>query len=730
MTPPTASQPEGGTGTESLIGRTIGERYKVTALLGSGGMGAVYAAIDERLEREVAVKVVRGSLAMEPTAVARFVREARASAALQHPAVVTIHDAGWSDGLPYIVMERLHGESLAARLRRARVGAQFAVQTMSRVLDALAVAHRAGIVHRDIKPENIFLCSPDDAPKLLDFGVASVTQPSGDAMRLTETGAGVGTPLYIAPEQLKGEAATAQADVYSIGAVLYEALSGRPAYAARTLPELYVKKITEPPPSLASAGTDLPAALIDIVDRSLARDPAQRPAGADVMRAELAAIFALPSAGTDAALAATFSRTPSPDAVRSANALLLAAATPTPSPTERRITQGESLPRPSLWWLWITVGVLLGAGAFGWRQVARSRSRAAHARTESARRAALATNVPASAPRLQPTIGLRTLTQYHDASGSARSQLSATDVWETAAGDFARVSTGGEMPVRWRSGRALCEGRVRVLRGDSPGAQERLRAAMEIEPEWAAPHVVLSEALELVGQTDAALASARRAAQLEPSWWLPVATLAAIHAAHARDDEAVPAYRRALALAPNEPAILDGLALALHGAMMDSEADRIVAQALARDPDLVWSHVVLAERALERNDPSTALTEATRATGTSPRAAAAQLARADALAALRRTPEALEVYRHVLALIDTAPQPGISMSRVALVRAAVAADRLPPSRAAADAIAARTRSVSAPAHTGSRTRGTGSRTRSGGGGSRTRAPDDMGNLGL
>jgi serine/threonine protein kinase len=216
--------------------------YEVLAPLGAGGMGEVYRARDTRLGREIALKVIVDGAAIDREQQQRFEQEARLAGSLNHPNLVVVHDVGNTDGIPFLVTELLEGESLRKRMSRARVPLRAALDLGAQIADGLAAAHARSIVHRDIKPENIFVTSSGRA-KLLDFGIAKLTAPLSvggtrhllDAT-LTEAGVGtlpgevLGTPGYMSPEQVRGESIDARTDIFSLGAVLYEMLSGARAF--------------------------------------------------------------------------------------------------------------------------------------------------------------------------------------------------------------------------------------------------------------------------------------------------------------------------------------------------------------------------------------------------------------------------------------------------------------------------------------------------------------------
>jgi eukaryotic-like serine/threonine-protein kinase len=253
-------------------------------------MGVVYAARDERLERTVALKTM-SSLASDETARKRFWREARAAARVNHPNVCQLYEIGEEGGELFIAMELLEGEALAERLRRGALSVADAVPIGLGVLAALSALHAQGIVHRDLKPSNVFLTS--HGVKLLDFGLARPADPelarSLDSVAdLTRTGMLVGTPRYMAPEQVTGEAIDARTDLFAAGAILFEMLAGRPAFTGRNVIEILHATLHEHPPALT--GSPAVAAADRVIRRALAKRPADRPASAQAMAEELRAV--------------------------------------------------------------------------------------------------------------------------------------------------------------------------------------------------------------------------------------------------------------------------------------------------------------------------------------------------------------------------------------------------------------------------------------------------------
>jgi eukaryotic-like serine/threonine-protein kinase len=260
-------------------------RYRLEDVLGRGGMATVYLAQDEELERPVAVKVLAGHLADDATFRSRFVREARLAAQLSHPNVVQIYDSGENDGNPYIVMEFVDGRTLADELTETGpLPPDRVVELGVQVCAGLGTAHAAGLVHRDIKPGNL-LIREDGMVKIADFGIARAAETT----HLTQMGSILGTAAYLAPEQARGEEVTAAADLYSLGCVLYECLTGRTPYAFETLTELAAKHCDEPIPPVRQLREEVSENLEAVVMRCLARKPGYRPASAAAVASDLSA---------------------------------------------------------------------------------------------------------------------------------------------------------------------------------------------------------------------------------------------------------------------------------------------------------------------------------------------------------------------------------------------------------------------------------------------------------
>jgi serine/threonine protein kinase len=262
--------------------------YLILAPLGAGGMGEVYRARDGRLERDVAIKVLPGHLTSDPDARARFEREGRSISRLQHPHICALYDVGHEGGVSYLVMELLHGETIAQRLTRGALSIEETLTYGGQIAGALAHAHENGVIHRDLKASNVIL-TRDGRARVLDFGLATFQGAAGDETRMavTTTGSIVGTPHYLAPEVLRGAPASPRSDIWALGALLYEMASGTRPFTGRTEPELTAAILHDSPAPLAPR---VPPGIKAVILRCLAKDPGQRFATAGEVRAALEAL--------------------------------------------------------------------------------------------------------------------------------------------------------------------------------------------------------------------------------------------------------------------------------------------------------------------------------------------------------------------------------------------------------------------------------------------------------
>jgi serine/threonine-protein kinase len=271
----------------------IGGRWKLERTLGAGAMGEVWAAHHVVTGQPAAVKILHSHVGHDPRSVQRFTREVQAAATIDHPGVAAVYDGGRdANGALYIAMELLEGESLADWLRHRSPSLTQVMRVFLRLLDALHASHAVGIIHRDIKPDNVFVLEgpDDDRPvKLLDFGIARYEEGKQGA---TQTGLTVGTPFYMSPEQaMDPRTCGPQADIWSLGVILYEVLAGHPPFSGETSTAVCLAAIQKPHADLGPVAPNAPPRLLAVIDRCLEKQPADRFASADLLKAELALVL-------------------------------------------------------------------------------------------------------------------------------------------------------------------------------------------------------------------------------------------------------------------------------------------------------------------------------------------------------------------------------------------------------------------------------------------------------
>src|SRR5580698_853680 len=256
--------------------------YEILGLLGAGGMGEVYRARDPALKREVAIKVLPSFVSQDPDRLRRFEQEAQAAAALNHPNILAVHQFGTFEGAPYLVSELLEGSTLRQLLQRGPIPVRKAIDYGVQIAHGLAAAHEKGIVHRDLKPENLFV-TKDGRIKILDFGLAKLIQsnPGSNASEPTRTqetepGLVMGTPGYMAPEQVRGKTVDYRADIFALGAILYEMLASKRAFQRSTSAETMTAILNEDPPNISQMERNTPPGLQRVVNRCLEKSPEQR----------------------------------------------------------------------------------------------------------------------------------------------------------------------------------------------------------------------------------------------------------------------------------------------------------------------------------------------------------------------------------------------------------------------------------------------------------------------
>jgi hypothetical protein len=436
------------------------KRYRDLRPIGQGGMGSVFKATQASLSRPVAIKFMHGELGASPEFRRRFLDEGQLTARLEHPSVVRVYEYGLDGDTPYLVYEFVDGEDLRSRLGRApALEREQSLDWMSQVLDGLAAAHELGIVHRDVKPENILL-GTDGRVVLADFGLAR----EADGAQRTAAGLVLGTPAYVAPEQILGQRATARTDVYSAASVIYELLGGHPPFEAKTPADLLARKLREEPPSLARGPRGLPAPLDDVLLRALSREPEARYLHAGLFRE---ALERARSKGVPA---------PQPGATRAVRSLArqAAATVATPGPPPRAaVPPRPAAPRPMALILAVLAAFGIGAGLGGWLSglraaVPRAPSQATQAPPPASKPGALA--VPTQPPfeqlveEARQTVDAARLdramaTFYPSISRSSRAAGTMRSFWNAAGGN---ALAGRIVALTPRVSRALADPAVPV----------------------------------------------------------------------------------------------------------------------------------------------------------------------------------------------------------------------------------------------------------------------------
>jgi beta-lactam-binding protein with PASTA domain/serine/threonine protein kinase len=376
--------------TESLLGRVLDGRYRVQSHIADGGMASVYLALDTRLDRDVALKVLRRDLAQDDAFVSRFRREARSAARLSHPNVVAVFDQGEDDGTMFLAMEHVPGQTLREVMKaEGPLTPRAALDILSPVLQALGAAHRAGIIHRDVKPENVILREDDGTVKVADFGLARAVSNQTTA---SQTGVLLGTVAYLSPEQVERGIADARSDVYAAGLILFEMLTGTKAFTGDTPIHVAYQHVHSSVPSPSSRVSTVPAELDALVALATSRDPDQRPADAGDFLTEVRRSRAMltpteldrrpqgPVSGTGGASTVAVERTSAlpleePRAAHAARPVPRVALPMDHTPTQpvghpltdRRDRRGEDDRRRSPWgWLFAALAVALLTGGAGW----------------------------------------------------------------------------------------------------------------------------------------------------------------------------------------------------------------------------------------------------------------------------------------------------------------------------------------------------------------------------
>ena len=279
---------------QELIGKIVDGKYRIETILGSGGMSVVYGAIEIFLNKRVALKMLLPHMTVQPLSLQRFKQEARAASTLNHPNVISVFGFGAPDGQAYLAMDYLDGWPLSDLIGEGKsMPAERASHIFEQIADALSHAHRKGVVHRDLKPSNVILVNNGDDPdfvKIVDFGIAKMNNQEGpDAVRLTQTGEVFGSPLYMSPEQARGEVLDARSDIYSLGCLMYETLSGDTPHTGGNSLEIMYKHMNDVPAPLSTSVNKIPQRLEKNIFKTLAKSPSERYQTMSALHKELAA---------------------------------------------------------------------------------------------------------------------------------------------------------------------------------------------------------------------------------------------------------------------------------------------------------------------------------------------------------------------------------------------------------------------------------------------------------
>jgi tetratricopeptide (TPR) repeat protein/tRNA A-37 threonylcarbamoyl transferase component Bud32 len=574
--------------------RTIGSmilHYRITGKIGAGGMGVVWKAVDTNLDREVALKFLPAEAMADASRRERFVREAKAGSALNHPDIVTIYEINSYDGADFIAMELVRGKSLAELLReRNRLTPGEVMRYGLQIADGLGTAHRAGIVHRDIKPGNIMV-SEDGLVKILDFGLAKLSDPAPQpgpdqetqtiAARLTAHGVAMGTPGYMAPEQGTGDRVDARADVFSTGVVLYELLSGQRPFQGGSRAAIMRAVLSSEPAPVRSVVPGIPVELAQIVHRCLETDPGARYGNGDELAAALR-LAALP--GSAAAPPETLT-------------MQQATAVPERTGLRRRLTIGLA-----------AATVLLAVGALGYYT-----SRAPGGLTVRRSNAA-STNTPS-----EIYLRARDYLQRYDRKGNVDKAIEALQTALNAEPNNAAIYAAlGEAYVRkdmlapdpqWRKLAADSARRAVELNGDlaeahvalgmalaqagrNDEAAAELERARDLNPLSGRAHVALAKVRAAQGRAKEAEALFRKAVELSPSDWVARGELAPFYFRNARYAEAVDMWQQALRIAPDNIRLLRNIAAGYHMLDRYSEAADALQHALELEPNAAtWANL-------------------------------------------------------------------------------------------------------------------------------------------
>ncbi len=546
----------------NLVGSVLADRYHIVRRIGEGGMGQVYLAEHVKMRRRSAVKVLHQGMVNDPDAIARFNREASNASQIQHPNVAAIYDFGETeDGLIYLAMEFIDGEPLRKVIeRQGALTAAQAADITRQVADALDAAHGMGIVHRDLKPDNIMIArgrSGEDVAKVVDFGIAKAT--TGDDQKVTRTGLAIGTPEYMSPEQLSGDTLDNRTDIYSLGLVAFNMLTGQLPFPAVSSREAMIARLTERPRTLAEIKDDVawPSALQTVMDRALASHPQDRyPRAGEFGRDLVRAVATMPQSALSStgtlAIASAHPHAPTVKRPVAPPATTGPAATPTPPATRqpgRRPTPliagaptqvDDSGPGRVVLTAFIALAVLVLGGAGAW-YVMNARAKSAPpavASNPAAPPAAPSPNATAKPPGSTPASTAATDSTRHDAAAAPTDSAAAKRVAATTAAPNSTATqppNAAAPPAPAESSATqsavpppadldsilspirdnIQVGRSRMADGEYEGARVRFGQAEDQLSQLSAPYATLSQVVALRRDVSHAIDANRAACRAE-----------------------------------------------------------------------------------------------------------------------------------------------------------------------------------------------------------------------
>jgi tetratricopeptide (TPR) repeat protein len=568
---------------QAMIGRKL-LHYEILTRIGAGGMGEVWRAYDSRLDREVAIKILPREGADAAVLQQRFLREARAASALVHPNIITVHEINSAEGLDFIVMELVRGEALSAVLTRGRLPVAQAVEYAIQILEALRTAHEAGVVHRDLKPGNIMI-TPGGLVKVLDFGIAKrladmpAERDATTAAPLTVAGVAIGTPAYMSPEQTLGDPIDARSDLFSFGVVLFQMLAGALPFQGTTSLSLVRQIVHDPPQPLRVLAPDVPEGLVSIVERCLAKHPADRYASAAAVSDDLRRVVIPSPAGAPAGEA---------DPTRMAPGSR--AGTPRRAAVPRWVG-----PAAAAAIVVVVAAWMAGPALMRW---VRSRSTAAgvnatapelHRRAvESLRFYYREGQLDQAIAQLEQALQLKTPYPLAEARLSLaywrRNALSPDPQWQKQAFAYAERAVAGDAQLAIAH---VAHGAALVINGEPAKAAAAYDRALTLDPAnwellWRMGDLAMTRK-----ETAVAEQLYRRSVDAGPNEWEPYVRLGGFYYRQSRYQDALVTYEKGRSLAPDHARFYSNLGAVYHQLERTDEAARMFQRALEIAPDSI-----------------------------------------------------------------------------------------------------------------------------------------------